>query len=147
MAEDFRIQVETDLDTSKAEQKLNALLKEKRQIKLDIDINNQNIKNISKNIEKGIKDTKIDTSALTKQLADSFNISDKSVLKNLNKQLNSMVTNLGKTWNGSKFDFGKATGFYSGLDGMAKTITTNSNLQKYLSNFPNFTGFLAHSLV
>ena len=55
MAEDFRIQVETDLDTAKAEQKLNALLKEKRQIKLDIDINNQNIKNISKNIEKGIK--------------------------------------------------------------------------------------------
>ena len=23
----------------------------------------------------------------------------------------------------------------------------NSGLQKYLSNFPNFTGFLAHSLV
>ena len=36
MAEDFRIQVEADLDTSKAEQKLNALLNEKRQIKLDI---------------------------------------------------------------------------------------------------------------
>lgn len=142
MAEDFRIQVEADLDTSKAEQKLNALLKEKRQIKLDIDINNQNIKNISKNIEKGIKDTKIDTSAITKQLADSFNISDKSVLKNLNKQLNSMVTNLGKTWNGSKFDFGKATGFYSGLDGMAKTIATNSKLVKsatgYYDDFYNY---------
>lgn len=142
MAEDFRIQVETDLDTAKAEQKLNALLKEKRQIKLDIDINNQNVKNISKNIEKGIKDTKIDTSAITKQLADSFNISDKSVLKNLNKQLNSMVTSLGKTWNGSKFDFGKATGFYSGLDGMAKTITTNSKLVKsatgYYDDFYNY---------
>ena len=142
MAEDFRIQVETDLDTSKAEQKLNALLKEKRQIKLDIDINNQNIKNISKNIEKGIKDTKIDTSAITKQLADSFNITDKSVLKNLNKQLNSMVTNLGKTWNGSKFDFGKATGFYSGLDDMAKTITTNSKVVKsatgYYDDFYNY---------
>lgn len=142
MAEDFRIQVETDLDTSKAEQKLNALLKEKRQIKLDIDINNQNIKNISKNIEKGIKDTKIDTSAITKQLADSFNISDKSVLKNLNKQLNSMVTNLGKTWNGSKFDFGKATGFYSGLDDMAKTITTNFKVVKsatgYYDDFYNY---------
>lgn len=142
MAEDFRIQVKTDLDTSKAEQKLNALLKEKRQIKLDIDINNQNVKNISKNIEKGIKDTKIDTSAITKQLADSFNISDKSVLKNLNKQLNSMVTSLGKTWNGSKFDFGKATGFYSGLDGMAKTITTNSKLVKsatgYYDDFYNY---------
>ena len=46
--------------------------RKKRQIKLDIDINNQNIKNISKNIEKGIKETKIDTSAITKQLADSF---------------------------------------------------------------------------
>lgn len=142
MAEDFRIQVETDLDTSKAEQKLNALLKEKRQIKLDIDINNQNVKNISKNIEKGIKDTKIDMSAITKQLADSFNITDKSVLKNLNKQLNSMVTDLGKTWNGSKFDFGKATGFYSGLDDMAKTITTNSKVVKsatgYYDNFYNY---------
>ncbi len=41
-----------------------------------------------------------------------------------------MVTNLGKTWNGSKFDFGKATGFYSGLDDMAKTLTTNSKLVK-----------------
>lgn len=142
MAEDFRIQVETDLDTSKAEQKLNTLLKEKRQIKLDIDINNQNIENISKNIEKGIKNTKIDTSAITKQLADSFNITDKSVLKNLNKQLNSMVTSLGKTWNGSKFDFGKATGFYSGLDGMAKTITTNSKVMKsatgYYDDFYNY---------
>lgn len=142
MAEDFRIQVETDLDTSKAEQKLNALLKEKRQIKLDIDINNQNVKNISKNIEKGIKDTRIDTSAITKQLADSFNISDKSVLKNLNKQLNNMVSSLGKTWNGSKFDFGKATGFYSGLDSMAKTIATNSKLVKsatgYYDDFYNY---------
>lgn len=34
----------------------------------------------------------LDTSAITKQLADSFNISDKSVLKNLNKQLNSRRT-------------------------------------------------------
>lgn len=142
MAEDFKIQVETDLDTSKAEQKLNALLKEKRQIKLDIDINNQNIKNISKNIEKGIKNTKIDTSAITKQLADSFNVSDKSVLKNLNKQLNSMISNLGKTWNGEKFDFGKATGFYSGLDNMAKTITSNSKIVKsatgYYDDFYNY---------
>ena len=75
-------------------------------------------------------------------LADSFNISDKSVLKNLNKQLNNMVSSLGKTWNGSKFDFGKATGFYSGLDGMAKTIATNSKLVKsatgYYDDFYNY---------
>ena len=46
-----------------------------------------------------------------------------------------MVTSLGKTWNGSKFDFGKATGFYSGLDGMAKTITTNSKLVKSATGY------------
>ena len=53
-----------------------------------------------------------------------------------------MVTNLGKTWNGSKFDFGKATGFYSGLGDMAKTITTNSKLVKsatgYYDDFYNY---------
>ena len=108
MPEDFKIQVEADLDTSKAEKKLADLTKDKKTIKLDIDINNQNLNNLQKNIEKGIKNTKIDTSAITKQIADSFNITDKSVLKNLTKQLNNMVSSLGKTWNGSKFDFSKA---------------------------------------
>ena len=28
-----------------------------------------------------------------------------------------------------------------------KTIYANSSLPKYLANFPNFTGFSAHSLV
>ena len=122
MPEDFKIQVEADLDTSKAEKKLADLTKDKKTIKLDIDINNQNLNNLQKNIEKGIKNTKIDTSAITKQIADSFNITDKSVLKNLTKQLNNMVSSLGKTWNGSKFDFSKASGFYSGIDSISKQI-------------------------
>ena len=86
MSEDFKIQVEANLDTSKAEKKLADLTKDKKIIKLDIDINNQNLNNLQKNIEKGIKNTKINTSAITKQIADSFNITDKSVLKNLTKQ-------------------------------------------------------------
>ena len=94
MPEDFKIQVEADLDTSKAEKKLADLTKDKKTIKLDIDIKNQNLNSLQKNIEKGIKNTKIDTSAITKQIAESFNITDKSVLKNLNKQLNNMVSSL-----------------------------------------------------
>lgn len=142
MPEDFKIQVEADLDTSKAEKKLADLTKDKKTIKLDIDINNQNLNNLQKNIEKGIKNTKIDTSAITKQIADSFNITDKSVLKNLTKQLNNMVSSLGKTWNGSKFDFSKASGFYSGIDSISKQIVENGKIVKsatgYYDDFYNY---------
>ena len=142
MPEDFKIQVEADLDTSKAEKKLADLTKDKKTIKLDIDINNQNLNNLQKNIEKGIKNTKIDTSAITKQIAESFNITDKSVLKNLNKQLNNMVSSLGKTWNGSKFDFSKASGFYSGIDSISKQIIENGKIVKsatgYYDDFYNY---------
>lgn len=142
MPEDFKIQVEADLDTSKAEKKLADLTKDKKTIKLDIDINNQNLNNLQKNIEKGIKNTKIDTSAITKQIAESFNITDKSVLKNLTKQLNNMVSSLGKTWNGSKFDFSKASGFYSGIDSISKQIVENGKIVKsatgYYDDFYNY---------
>ena len=142
MPEDFKIQVEADLDTSKAEKKLADLMKDKKTIKLDIDINNQNLNNLQKNIEKGIKNTKIDTSAITKQIADSFNITDKSVLKNLTKQLNNMVSSLGKTWNGSKYDFSKASGFYSGIDNISKQIVENGKIVKsatgYYDDFYNY---------
>lgn len=142
MPEDFKIQVEADLDTSKAEKKLADLTKDKKTIKLDIDIKNQNLNSLQKNIEKGIKNTKIDTSAITKQIAESFNITDKSVLKNLNKQLNNMVSSLGKTWNGSKFDFSKASGFYSGIDSISKQIVENGKIVKsatgYYDDFYNY---------
>ena len=142
MPEDFKIQVEADLDTSKAEKKLADLTKDKKTIKLDIDIKNQNLNSLQKNIEKGIKNTKIDTSAITKQIAESFNITDKSVLKNLNKQLNNMVSSLGKTWNGSKFDFSKASGFYSGIDSISKQIIENGKIVKsatgYYDDFYNY---------
>lgn len=142
MPEDFKIQVEADLDTSKAEKKLADLTKDKKTIKLDIDIKNQNLNSLQKNIKKGIKNTKIDTSAITKQIAESFNITDKSVLKNLNKQLNNMVSSLGKTWNGSKFDFSKASGFYSGIDSISKQIVENGKIVKsatgYYDDFYNY---------
>ena len=36
---DFEINVKADLDTSEAEEKLNALTKEQRKIKLDVEVN------------------------------------------------------------------------------------------------------------
>lgn len=130
MAEDFKVKIEADLDTAQADEKIEKLINKKRTIKLDIDINGQNSKSITDNIQKGLSKTKLDTSNISKQIADSFNISDKSVISKIQTQLNDMMTSLSKTWNGKAFDFKNASGFYSGMDQMAKTVTENARIIK-----------------
>ena len=126
MAEDFRAKVTAELDTAEAESKLNAFLNEKRKLKIDVEVNQDSAKKMASSIEKGIKDTKIDTSGISKQLAGSFNITDKNVISKLQSQMDKMISSLGKTWNGKDFDFGKASGFYSGMDSMVNTVTKNA---------------------
>ncbi|MEQ3232203.1 phage tail tape measure protein [Fusicatenibacter saccharivorans] len=130
MAEDFKIKIEADLDTEQADQKIEKLVNKKRTIKLDVDINGQNAKSITDNIQKGLSKTKLDTSNISKQIADSFNISDKGVISKIQTQLNEMMTSLSKTWNGKNFDFKNASGFYSGMEQMAKTVTENARIIK-----------------
>lgn len=128
MAEDFRAKVTAELDTAEAETKLNAFLNEKRKLKIDVEVNQDSAKKMASSIEKGIKDTKIDTSGISKQLAGSFNITDKNVISKLQSQMDKMISSLGKTWNGKDFDFGKASGFYSGMDSMVNTVTKNAKI-------------------
>lgn len=128
MAEDFRAKVTAKLDTAEAESKLNAFLNEKRKLKIDVEVNQDSAKKMASSIEKGIKDTKIDTSGISKQLAGSFNITDKNVISKLQSQMDKMISSLGKTWNGKDFDFGKASGFYSGMDSMVNTVTKNAKI-------------------
>lgn len=130
MAEDFKVKIEADLDTAQADEKIEKLVNKKRTIKLDVDINGQNAKSITDNIQKGLSKTKLDTSNISKQIADSFNISDKSVVSKIQTQLNEMMSSLSKTWNGKAFDFKNASGFYSGMDQMAKTVTENARIIK-----------------
>ena len=130
MAEDFKIKIEADLDTEQADQKIEKLVNKKRTIKLDVDINGQNAKSITDNIQKGLSKTKLDTSNISKQIADSFNISDKGVISKIQTQLNEMMTSLSKTWNGKGFNFQNASGFYSGMDQMAKTVSDNARIIK-----------------
>ncbi|MDD7358834.1 MAG: hypothetical protein PUG79_00115, partial [Mediterraneibacter faecis] len=61
MAEDFKIKIEADLDTAQADEKIEKLVNKKRTIKLDVDINGQNTKSITDNIQKGLSKTKLDT--------------------------------------------------------------------------------------
>ena len=130
MADDFRAKVTAELDTAEAESKLNAFLNEKRKLKIDVEVNQDSAKKMASSIEKGIKDTKIDTSGISKQLAGSFNITDKNVISKLQSQMDKMISSLGKTWNGKDFDFGKASGFYSGMDNMINTVTKNAKIME-----------------
>ena len=71
---DFVMHIGADLDLSKVQEQLDSIKKQK--VTLDIDIKgNDDAHNLAKSIEKGLKATKIDTSGLSKQLADAFNIS------------------------------------------------------------------------
>lgn len=150
MADNFSIQVSAD--TAKAESDLDNLVKQKRKIDIDAKLDTGEIENqlkqlsnrkiqldievgakdqaskIAKDIEKGLRTTKIDASGMAKSLADSFNISDKAVIKKMQSQINNMMSNLSSTWDGKNIDLTKASGFYSGIDELGKTVSQNARI-------------------
>ena len=139
---DFNVDVDVNLDTADAEQKLNALINKKRKIQLDVEINQDSTKKLTSNIEKGLSNTKIDTSSIANQLANSFNISDSKTINKLKSQMNNMVSSLAKTWNGKDFDFAKADGFYKGLNGLESTVTKSAKVIKSSSGiYDNFFNY------
>ena len=139
---DFKINADVDLNSAEAEAKLNALTKEKRTVKIDVEVNQDSAKKLTSNIEKGLSSTKIDTSSIANQLANSFNISDSKTINKLKSQMNSMVSSLAKTWNGKDFDFAKADGFYKGLNGLEQAVTKNAKVIKSSSGiYDNFFNY------
>ena len=130
---DFDINIPVKLDSAEAEAKLNELLKKDRKIKIGVELDKSaemQAKDLAKSIEQGLKSTKIDTGNLAKQLTSGFNITDKNVINNVQRQINSMLDSIAKTWNGKTFDISKATGLTAGLDKMAQTISQNAKLVK-----------------
>ena len=129
MADNFKAIVDAELNLDKVETQIKEL--NNKTIKLKVELSNKDTgKELASNIQKGLKATKIDTSAVSKQLAESFNIKDSGIKQKLTKQLNDMMASVGNTWNGKRFDFSKADGFYSGMDDMAKIITDNASMVK-----------------
>ena len=126
---DFVMQIGADLDLSKIQEQLDSIKKQK--VTLDVEIKgNDDAHNLAKSIEKGLKATKIDTSGLSKQLADAFNITDKSAIGKIKSQINSVMSELGKTWNGKEFNLqgGKGNAFVSGLSDLANSVAQNANI-------------------
>lgn len=131
MAEDFKINVQADLDTSEAEQKLNKLINESRKIKIGVELDKsatEQAKDLVKSIERGLKSTKIDTADMAKQLAASFNINNKNVVSKLKSQMDSMLDELAKSWDGKRFAFDKNNGFINTIDSMAETVSKNAKI-------------------
>lgn len=137
MAEDFRARVTGELDLSEAEGKLKQFLNNKNKLKIDVELNqnsakklSSSAKKLSSDIEKGVKQTKLDTSSISKQLADSFNISDKQIINQIKSQLNSMVATLSKAWNGTDFhvtDKGFQD-FFGGIEPLKNTLSDHAKL-------------------
>lgn len=126
---DFVMQIGADLDLSKVQEQLNSIKNQK--VTLDVEIKgNDDAHNLAKSIEKGLKATKIDTSGLSKQLADAFNITDKSAINKIKGQINGVMSKLGKTWNGKEFNLqgGKGNAFVSGLSDLANSVAQNANI-------------------
>ena len=130
MSEEFKIGLGVELDEgslNSIKDKINSLSDQK--IKLDVEVNQDSAKKLAKSIEKGLNATKIDTSNLSKQLAESFNL-DKSVTKKIKAEMDSMIKSLSSVWNGQTFDFKNAKGFYDGLDNLEKMVTQNAKVIK-----------------
>ena len=149
---DFIAKIKAELDASKAESEIDKLTKQKRKIDIDTELNTSEIEKqlkelsnkkiqldievgtkdqtskIAKDIERGLKNTKIDASSMAKSLADSFNISDKAVIKKMQSQINNMMSDLASTWDGKKLDLTKASGFYDGIDELGKTVSQNAKI-------------------
>ena len=146
MSQDFKINIDADLNTAEAEQKLNALLKEKHKLTIDVDVSGQNTaKKLKQNIENGLKNVKIDTSAMGKSLADAFNITDKSTISKLQKQLNSMMTSLGKSWNGQKFNLGD--GFETSMTSVVNTLKKNAKTLRSSGAFDDFYDYFKNQKI
>lgn len=146
MSQDFKINVDADLNTAEAEQKLNALLKEKHKLTIDVDVSGQDTaKKLKQNIESGLKNVKIDMSAMSKSLADSFNITDKSTISKLQKQLNSMMTSLGKSWNGKKFNLGD--GFETSMTSVVNTLKKNAKTLRSSGAFDDFYNYFKNQKI
>ena len=125
---EFLAKIEAELQLDKAKKQLEEFIDSHKKITLDVEVGQDSAKKIKKSVEAALKSIKADGSAIGKQLADSFNITDKSVIKDLNKQINAMMSDLAKTWDGKSLDLLKADGFYDGLNKLTENVVNNANV-------------------
>lgn len=115
--------------------KVNLSNLENKNLKVNVEINSADMsEKLKYSVEKSLETTRIDASALSKQLASAFEIKGGSASK-LQKQIDLLAQQLTNSFDGQNFtagDWGKT------LDGIAKSIEQSGKVVK--SNLGNYLG-------
>ena len=152
MSNEFEARIEGLLELDKVDEQLKSI--QSKKIYLDVELRKDAASQISKNINKSMSGIKLDSTNISKQLAQAFNISDKGVINNIKNQLNNRLGSLAQTWNGKSLDFGNASGFYDGIEGLATTVTEGARViqdkmgiyQQFYDFFKNKKLYISDSL-
>ncbi len=140
MSNEFEARIEGLLELDKVDEQLKSI--QNKKIFLDVELRKDAASQISKNINKSMSGIKIDATNISQQLAKAFNISDKGIVKKIQSQLNSMLGSLANTWDGKSLDFGNASGFYDGIEGLATTVTEGARvIQDKMGIYQQFYDF------
>lgn len=100
-----------------------------KKISLDIEVTGGDAqKKLRASLEQALRETKVDTSGIAKNLAESFNISSKEAVSQMKSILNHMSVDLAKTWDGQNVDFTKDNKFIDGLEKLAKVVAENARI-------------------
>ena len=100
-----------------------------KKISLDIEVTGGDAqKKLRASLERALRETKIDTSAIAKNLAESFNVTSKVAVNEMKTILDGMARDLSKTWDGQKVDFTKDNKFMDGLDELGRVVANNAKV-------------------
>lgn len=98
---------------------------ENKKIKIDFELNGVEAGQLKYAIQKAIDGVKVDTSAITKQLADTFNL-DKSATAKLESQMQTVANSVATSFDGKNFHMSDALD--STLEEMAQNIRDNGSV-------------------
>lgn len=100
-----------------------------KKISLDIEVTGGDAqKKLRASLESALRETKIDTSAIAKNLSESFNVTSKVAVNEMKTILDGMAKDLSKTWDGQNVDFTKDNKFMDGLDELGRVVANNAKV-------------------
>lgn len=95
-------------------------------IKLNFETSSSDgVSRMKHSLEKALSDTKLDTSKIASQLADSFSITSKTAISNIDRQLQSIVEHFVDSFDGGALKLSK-----SALDGLVESISQSAKIAK-----------------
>ena len=129
MADNFKALISAELDLDKIEQQIKDI--ENKKIQLKVEVDQDAGKRLAESISRGLKSTKGGLSDITKQLTDSFNISNPAVISKIRRQVAQIASEMAKAFDGTKINGKNLSGpFDNAVDGLANSLARNSGAIK-----------------